>query len=218
MKRHMVLWAGIVGSVLLAAPAHAAFVAPDFRGDANSTYQEWSFFTASSGAAPDGGLSNGNGSPTLTSALGTAMPSGNIYAFGAIDSIDIFIPQAGLAGFDTKVVLQTRTQGSEIDYGSINIGGLAPILAEETLREALSGGFGGDLVEYKFEWLLTGNDSFTVEFDGLEHMSFDASALDTIPVEAVPEAGSLALLALPVVGGIAIRTSRRRRQKLENEG
>lgn len=203
-----VLAVGVFLCGLSGREALAAFVAPDFRGEADTTYQEWNFFTSTTDVAPDVGVDNPNGDPTITSSIGSAMLSGNIYAFGAIDSFSIYIPDYGIPGRYSHVVMQTRTQGGELNYGSINIGGLAPASATELSRVAL-GGFGGFDVTYKFVWELPDNpSSFTISFSGVEHTSFDAVVVDTA---AVPEAGSMVLASAALVGACGAWLARRRR-------
>jgi hypothetical protein len=199
-----------VAGLAVSFQAQAAFVTPAFRGEANTTYQQWNFFTTATDAEPDVGVSNPNGTPTLSSALGGILGSGNIYAFGAVDTITVDIPLADLAGYTTKVIVQTRTQGSEINYPTMNIGGISPTDSEELSRTPL-GGFGGDLVDYYYEFDLPTNGSFTLSFNGIEHMSFDAIVIDTLAVEAVPEAGSLVMASL-VAAGIGGVYLRRRKQ------
>lgn len=209
MTRSMFLTA--VTGLAVSLQAQAAFLVPDFRGEANTTYQQWNFFNASTGATPDVGVSNPNGTPTVSSALGGVMGSGNLYAFGAIDTITVDVPLADLPGYLTKVIVQTRTQGSEILYGGISIDGESPVDSEELSRTPLSGGFGGDLVDYYFEFLLPTNGSFTLSFNGDAHMSFDALVIDTLAVEAVPEAGSLVMASMVAAGfgGLYLRKRRK---------
>ncbi len=180
--------------VTIAAPASAAFVSPALwsHGDAHTTWQAWNVFTTTAGAnAPDAGLSNPNGAPTLTENSGGSFltGSGNLYSPAAVLDIDVVIPDEAAAGQVTTVILQTRTLGSEIDYSSINIGDIGYVDYAELLREAFPGP-GGEAVERWFKFHLPYSaSSFTIAFnaDG-SSMSLDRVTVDTITSTSyVPE-------------------------------
>jgi hypothetical protein len=207
--------ASLVGSLSLASTGHATFVLPTewSRGDSNSTYQEWDVFTNPPGPAgpfaPDIGVSNPNGAPTLSEVgfpdSGSLVTgSGNIYSFSAPTSFEITVPNFNLGvDFNTTVVLQTRVIGTQIDPATMLIEGIAPT-AVETLPDPAAGS-----VETLWRWEnLAGNDaSYVIEFGASgSSMSFGAASVDTFAA-AVPEPSTVAI-GLIGLGAIAILRKR----------
>jgi hypothetical protein len=205
-----------------AAPALADFVVPDgtnyawTRGvTANSTYAQWERFTTTAGPnTPDVGAFAGGTLPGSAPAWNTfdrnsfsfITGGGNIYSPSGIVAPQVDIPSFDLgAGYSTTILLQVRTQGTEIDPASVLIGGVAPVQSTELFRQAL-GGFGGFLVDTLYRFELPGNAAgYTAQFQALgSSMSLDRVAVDTFTV--IPAPGAAALLA---VGGLV--ASRRRR-------
>lgn len=207
----------------LAASAWAAFIVPDgmnfgwTRGaTAGSAYAQWDGFTSATGwnspsttataggsfaaDAPAWGLRDASGGSFVTG-------TGNLYnPFGPLQA-EIAVPQFGLgAGAVTTVILQIRTQGTEIDLSTVRIGEAAAVEVVELSRVAL-GGFGGYDVETLLRFELVGNPSgYAIRFDAQgPHMSLDAVAVDTF-TQVVPGPGALA--ACLALG--AVRSRRRR--------
>lgn len=193
---------------MTASALHADFVAPATwsRGQVSTTYQEWDRFTVPAGPnAPDVGVFNPNGTPSVADASGMSLVtgSGNIYSPTAALHIDVFVPDYATPGAVATVILQTRTIGTELDAATLNVGGLAPVDQGELLR-APFGGPGGFVVENWFKFHLpTSGPSFTVEFAALgSSMSLDRLAVDSITAgdylpepNPVPEPVSVLLLA-----------------------
>ncbi|GMU23112.1 MAG: hypothetical protein AMXMBFR13_31950 [Phycisphaerae bacterium] len=216
------LWTAGLG--LLTPPAEAAFVPPTLwaRGQANTTYQEWNVFSSVAGPnGPDVGSYNPNGTPNLRDTSGGALltGSGNIYSPAAVLNIAVEVPDYAGAGDVTTVILQTRTLGSEIDLGSVQVGGASASDVGELLREP-AGGPGGFAVETWFKFLLPYSAAgFTIQFnaDG-SSMSLDRVAVDTITAATyipepnpVPEPGALVLLIMGIAllnGSIGNRKQR----------
>lgn len=223
MRDITVLTVLVVPFALVAvAPAVADFTVPDglnypwTRGaTANSAYAEWDRFTSPTGpSAPDVGQFDtglGLGAPAWdvydTSGTSFITGGGNIYSFSAPTNIHAVIPGYDLGGSHaTTVLFQLRTQGTEVDPASVNIGGILPVETAELHRESL-GGFGGYLVDTLFRFELTGSAlSYGLRFDALESsMSTDRVAIDTFTtLVPAPGAGALA--------GLGLLTAARRRR------
>ena len=199
MQRIIPCFLAFLASAFIASTAgetRAALITPaDWsigwnRGDPNTTYQEWSWYTSPTGinnpnvanqnphwAAPgDSDVTDSSGASFVTG-------TGNIYSFTAITDIDVVIPNAGTAGLETTVVMQLRTSGREPKYGSMRIGGVTPTWIGELDRISLGGAapFGGDQVDGWALFHLPHADDFTIEFNSWNiSMSLDIVVVDTI--------------------------------------
>jgi hypothetical protein len=197
------------------------FVVPEFRGTANSEAGYWESFTVAFGAP--GNLADKAGATTgavLTQNGSTASfitGSGNIYDFS--EGIQAFQLTDATPFTLGTVVLQTRTLGSEVNYGSVTLtytdAGGVHSLAPESHLELDRGTTLGASVSSLFQWDLTGLtvNEYSIAFNGADpSVSFDAMTLDTWNQYAlvVPEPSTYALLGL---GGVMLgwRTLRRRR-------
>lgn len=170
------------------------FVTPDSygwqRGDEATSYFEWDDFTSSSGPnAPDvaampSPLPAGWADPTCTETTGGSFvtSTGNIYSFGGILEFEIVTPAEPIEGGTTTVLLQTKTQGREVDPATIECNGEAPVDTEELYRLFLGpdGIGGGSLVVtlWRFEVPATGTSVITFVADG-ESLSLDSIAVDS---------------------------------------
>lgn len=216
MSYRFVFLLALSAGVSLSASASATFVTPTgwTRGEENSTYQEWDVFTSPPGTpgpfAPDIGVNNAAGSPTLSEVgfpdSGSFVTgSGNIYSFSAPTSFEIAIPNFDMGvNFATTVVLQTRVIGTQIDPSTVLIDGVSPT-AVEVLADPAAGS-----VETLWRWdSLPGNSgAYTIAFGAAgSSMSFAAAAVDTFAV-AVPEPSTWALGAV-AVGALALVSRRR---------
>jgi uncharacterized protein (TIGR03382 family) len=222
-------------SLSFATASHAAFTTPDAhgwsRGSARSVYAEWDVFTSPFGGnTPDVGLHpsplpTGWVTPDVSDASGSSFVTsgGNIYSFSAPLEITAVVPNfnAGPA-WVTTILVQTRTQGSEINPNTVRIGSYKPVEVIELLRQP-NGGMGGVLVETLWKFEIRGNAaSYAVEFAGAaSSLSLDRIAIDTkygairptfqngttqLPAQPIPVPSSLA-----VVGAGAALVFRRRR-------
>lgn len=186
---------------LLGASAHADFVTPDAFGwqreSARSTYFEWDDFASALGDnSPDIGmfptpLPTGWIEPDVVETTGTAFvtSTGNIYSFSAPTEFEVAFPNHNLGrkSFDTTVLVQIRTQGSEVDTESLTIGEYAPVETTELDRISLGGSAGGYLVDTLFRFEVTGNvDAYLLEFKAIaSSMSLDKLAIDTFATSTV---------------------------------
>ena len=175
-----------------ASLAHAQFVEPDgygwSRGDADSAWFEWDVFTSPTGGnLPDVGqfpspLPGGWATPDVydTSGLAIITASGNFYSFVGPITLDVVIPNYGYQSGSTTLLLQIRTQGNELDYGSVNIWGEPPVEHVELLRQSL-GEFGW-LVDSLFRFELDGNENvYIASFAAADaHVAIDRIAVDTL--------------------------------------
>jgi len=228
----------LVAALAVAPQARAAFLVPDAagsgtaalldfsRGDANTTYQHWDVFTDPYSGdepdliadnLPDVADVNANGSALVEqTVLGAFITGGgNIYSFSVATAFEVTVPEndgSESATDFTRVVAQFRTLGTEMDYSSLDINGLAPVYTEELARTAL-GGFGGDQVDYLAVWDLASNPADVVlTFNAAgSSMSLDQLAIDTAnsstAFAAVPEPASLAM-GLAGLSWLALRRKR----------
>lgn len=195
------------------------FVAPDGssfpweRGiTADSAYAEWDQFTSPFGGnVPDVGVFAGTAlDPNaadwdVSDASGGAFITafGNIYAiFDALD-ITVLAPSFGLGpGFETMVVLQLRTQGTELDLTTVTLDGVAPDSTEQgniiDLGPPMVGG-GGRQVDHRFVWTVDGNASgYEFRFQAVEgSLSLDRVIVDQFAAQAGPAGCNEADLAAP---------------------
>jgi hypothetical protein len=203
----------------LASAAHADFVVPDgvnvpwIRGTtANSAYAQWESFTTVAGPnAPDVGHSAVGSLPNLSafnvSASGTGasvLGSGNIYSGGSAMSVTITVPSFVVDPSNpTILLLQTRTQGTEINPATVLINGVAPTQVTELSRVSL--GPQGAMVDTAWRWdLPTSASTFTVTFAGASptFLSLDRVAVD---VFTVPTPGAGAVLAFGALAAVRRR-------------
>ncbi|MGE3773337.1 MAG: VPLPA-CTERM sorting domain-containing protein [Gammaproteobacteria bacterium] len=209
--------------VVAAGQAQAAFENPATaswggwtRGDAGTIYHEWAVF---SDEGPAGGVivdttpevgSIGPAPHSHTENSGNAFLTGggNIYSFSAATDFTVDIGGTAAAGQPTRVALQIRTLGTELDYDTVTLNGAAWDSKVELGRVAL-GGMGGADVETLFLWTLTDSlASYVFDFNSSESsMSLDALSVDVAPV---PLPGALVLMLSGISGFAAV--ARRRAQ------
>lgn len=226
-------WKMMSGLLLtgLCGSAQGAFVSPQSftRGVGGNTYQHWDVFNALPYATPDVGNVNPSGQAVLTNTFGGAIVtgSGNLYAPGGAAVFSVTIPEADVPvpSHHVTAIVQIKTQGTELNYDSVLLNGLAPVDTAELSRVVL-GGFGGEAVE---SWFLFSvpysafgdldglTDVLTLTFSATgPHMSLDQVSIDTAispfgffaEPNPVPEPGSLAMLA--GLGFVGLARRRRR--------
>ncbi|HAC91780.1 MAG TPA: hypothetical protein DCF63_14305 [Planctomycetaceae bacterium] len=185
MRCLTILSSACLACSVLSLNLNAAFVVPEFRGLAETTYQEWNVFTSANGLnLPDVANVNPNGTASVQELTGGAFltSGGNIYSFAVATSFDVLVPDYGLGTqATTRVVLQLRTQGSTVDLASVTFNG-QPFDSAELLYEEPLGGFGGTLRDWRFEWsAVSGNVGMnTIQFDAEDSsMSLDRVSVDT---------------------------------------
>jgi hypothetical protein len=162
------------------------FIVPLFRGVANSEAGFWEVFSVPVGTP--GNLPDQSG--TITSAVLTQSEtnafltgSGNLYNATGISAFSVTDAASFTLG---TVVLQTRTIGSELAYGSMSlvysnetgVHAVAPMFRYE-LNRAVSQGYS---VSSIWQWNLTGFgvSNYTIAFTaGGPSLSFDSMTLDT---------------------------------------
>lgn len=207
-NRQLLLILALLGGGLANAATNG-FVAPTFRGSANSEAGYWEVFSVAAGAPgnlPDGSGSTSDAVLTQNSPNGFLTGSGNIYNF--TDASTFTLADAVPFTLGT-VVLQTRTVGSELDYNSVQLtytdgGGLhsvAPLFRLELDRSVSNGANVSSLWQWDLSGL--GVSSYTIAFAAAESsMSFDALTLDTwnqfsvVPEPSVAALGGIAGLLL----------------------
>jgi hypothetical protein len=197
---------------------------PDVLSEASlayTTYQAWDVFTqvgagkANSpnvpGVVPDpprveGPATNPNGTAAVFELTGAGFVTGggNIYSPGAPVSMKTDVPNYNLgSGYQTHVVLQIRTQGTNIDTAALAVNGvLASTLGDYSYQPILTVAMGaqGSLIDHKFEFTIPGNNALdSITWNSIESSSsHDKVSIDT-RATAVPEPSSV-LLSLAGLG------------------
>jgi|GEM_PF-424045 len=186
-NRNSFILSGFVAAAFSLAPAGLwaatnGFVVPAFRGAADSQSGYWENFTVPAGApgnTPDQPGATTSAVLTQTSPNGLLTSGGNIYNFTDASAFILSNTTPFLCG---TVVLQTRTAGTEIDYGSAVLNysdangahSIAPLFRYELDRS--SG------VSSLWQWDLTGLEvsSYQISFQaGGSSLSLDSLTLDT---------------------------------------
>lgn len=176
-------------AILAGGSSAQGFVTPEgfgwSRGAADSSYYEWDDFASATQAnAPDvGAFPGGGASVTETTGLAFVTSTGNIYSFTTLLEFEVVAPAQALAGGTTTVLLQTRTQGREVDHDTLLCNGFVAAEYVELYRLNLGPQdvFGGDLVDglWRFEVPATGTVTITFSATDLS-MSLDRVAVDTL--------------------------------------
>lgn len=224
MIPHRLGFAAVLAGVGFAAPLHAAFEAPDFRGDTGATYQEWDLFTGTTDLTPDVADQNSSGTASLSELGGNGAfttSGGNIYSFRAPTAFEVTLPEADVPAppHNVTAVVQMKTLGTELDYSSIKLNGLSPVDAATLFDGGAGGSFGGADVETWYEFNVPyaafgdgtpGVEELLLSFEASgSSMSLDRLSIDTItqPVgftdatnpapgtNPIPEPGTLVLFA-----------------------
>ena len=182
------------------------------RGDAGTLYAEWDNFTGGTAGVPFSSVygSSGTSAATFTWNPGTfAASTGNLYSFSAAEIFDIDItPAAALAG-PVSVALQLETWGTELDYTSLLLNGVAPSSGSITYSDPdYSSSMGPvELNQYVAVWTLpSAPASFHFDLQSSEpHLSFAQAAVDI--AAPIPEPGEWAMLlaGLSLIGAIVRR-------------
>jgi hypothetical protein len=193
-----------------------------------ATYQAWDVFTAVGagnanlpnppGAIPDPprvdlSPANPNGTAAVFETTGAALVTGggNIYSPFARVAMRAEVPNYALgAEYLTHVLLQIRTQGTDLDLASLAVNGVpASTLADYSHQAVYTASLGaaGSLVDHKFEFTLAGNGALdAITWTTLESSSSqDKVSIDTLAVR-VPEPSSV--LMLMVGAGLLCRWRR----------
>lgn len=188
------------------------------EGASGSTYSGWKVFAddVPGGLINDNTPEFGSGGASLTETTGTAFVTGggNIYSFAAATAFTVNVPTVNLgpSPFDTRIVAQFRTLGTELDYANIKVNGATASIIYKSDPIAL-GGFGGNQYDYLAAWDLTSvTGPLTLTFNAAgSSMSLDELHVDTFSsVAAVPEPSSMLLMAA-AVGGAGYRKWRKRK-------
>ncbi len=183
-------------AVVLAAggSATADFIGPDAygwsRGDADSTYFEWDYFTNASGGNecdigqfPDP-LPDGWPDPDVVEITGNgfATGAGNIYSPFGPQVFEISVPNYGYGQGETTLLLQIRGLGTELDYDGVTLDGVLPDEVVELYRENTDMGW---IVDVLFAFTVSGNaDQYVFTAPTVEaHFSLDRVAVDTITLD-----------------------------------
>lgn len=190
----------LLTALVLGAPAGAqGFITPTQfgwdRGDPGSTYYAWEDFgSATAPNPPDEAATPASVdgvSASLIETTGTAFrtSTGNIYSITTVVEFEVTVPAEVASGDTTTVLLQTRTQGREIDPASVLAGGLPPVEVVELFRFQLGPDdiFGGFLIDtaYRFE-VPSGNPIVVVFAASDTSMSLDRVSVDTLTTASCP--------------------------------
>lgn len=197
------VWVGLTAASLWTTGTAGTngFYVPTFRGQPGTTSSLWETFTVPTGAPGNRPNAGTDLSPVLSQwAQGALITgTGNIYNMTEAGVFTISYSSTAPLGI---VVLQMRTFGTELDYNSVRLsydGGVLLTTRTETDRVQVGqpGTPGsGVYVSSAWQWDLSGRNvgQYSISFNAAEHsLSFDSALLD---VQAVPEPGTLALLAI----------------------
>lgn len=232
-------------SCLVSGSARAAIYAPGdsipnvqgdvftwSRGDAGGSYTGWvGFEGADLSEFPADLTPNASGqygaesSLQVNSRTSIVASTDALYSFAEPQDFTA-IARSGTSGGDfTRIVAQFRTNGTELNYGSILLssdvgtdGNVAPTFMMETGRDP--GSQGSEIVETLALWDLdSSQDAFRLDFNALgPHLSFEQFHLDTFTqssafasVTAVPEPASWLAIGMFGAAGLGVHRARRRR-------
>ncbi len=158
------------------------------RGDPNTTHYEWDDFTSATGDnAPDIAAVPADVAgvlPNLLESTGGAFvtSTGNIYSINSVIEFEITVPAIVQPGGTTDVVLQTRTQGREIDETTILASGQPPVETIELYRFQLGPDdiFGGFLVDVVHRFEVDNANPVVITFAAADtSLSLDRVSVDT---------------------------------------
>ncbi len=137
-KRFASLMAGVAGFALSGAAGSAwaadggDFVAPTWRGDANTVHAQWDVFAGSNPYNPD--VAGGSTGSTLGAAGGVALTTTggfNLYDPSGVPTFTVTVPGSALTGLNSlgglEVVLQVQTEGTALDITSPTANGLGGV-------------------------------------------------------------------------------------------
>jgi hypothetical protein len=184
------------------------------RGDTGTAYAEWDNFVGGMPGTPYSSVydSSGVSSATFTWNAGTfGATSGNLYSFTGSQIYDIDVAPAIAFNGPLTVALQFETWGTAMDYGSIQLNGIAPTSAGVIYTDPnFSSSMGPvELNHYLAVWSLNAAPTgFHIDMQSIgPHQSFTQVALDI--AAPVPEPGEWAMLlaGLGLMGTIVRRRS-----------
>lgn len=239
MRKNWFGLTAVAAVTVVSVGADAAFVTPTSwdRGIGGTTYQAWDVFSDDDGdgannindSTPDVANVNGNGTATLSESGGNGAfltGGGNIYSFGGVTDFTVTIPEADVPvpPHDVTAIVQIATLGTEVDYASVLLNGIAAVDTAELSRGGSGSPFGGSTVE---GWFLFNvpyanfgdgdglSDDLTLTFNASgSSMSLDRLSIDTAirpfgffaEANPIPEPASLMLVA---AGGLLVASRRR---------
>nr|WP_281721252.1 hypothetical protein [Nitrosomonas nitrosa] len=192
MKKLLVAY--ILAFLLLASFPHSVlggtngFIVPPFRASPESHFAKWEVFTKAVGAPgnlPE--MSVGAGQAVITQVETNAILTGSGNIYNMVGASEFLVENATPFDMGT-VVLQTRTIGSELDYGSVlltltNDSGVhvLPPLRRVELDRGSQPGLGANVASL-WQWDLSGKraTSYSIAFRAAgKSLSFDSLTLDT---------------------------------------
>lgn len=185
-------WIALAVFVLASPVLGQGFVTPTQfgwdRGDPGTTYYAWEDFVSATGANPPDiaaiPLSVGGVSASLIETTGTAFrtSTGNIYSITTVVEFEVTVPAEAGSGETTTVLLQTRTQGREVDPASVLADGLPPVEVVELFRFQLGPDdiFGGFLIDTAYRFEVPSGNPVVIGFAASDtSMSLDRVSVDT---------------------------------------
>lgn len=189
-RTHVFLMLGL--GLVASAAGGQGFVPPaQFgwdRGDADTTYYEWDDFASASGEnAPDIAAEPADVAgitPAVRETTGSAFvtSTGNIYSLNSVVEFEVRVPVIVQPGGTTDVVIQTRTQGREIDEATILANGQPPVETVELFRFQLGPDdiFGGFLVDVVHRFEVDSANPVVITFAASDtSLSLDKVSVDT---------------------------------------
>ena len=227
MKKITLILAAVL--IILSIMATAVFAnsanPPSWRGDAGSTFQEWTFTNDynDTNIAPDSGYINSYGIPSLSIVLGGEFAEGyiegdfmppetGVWDLGINGTMNISIPNSSNTSADSYKLIKVQVtyfDSSPLYAPSVFINHNALLLDSGTTWVSNEQGFPGDWMSYWSEWQITPNptnEEITI-MSSTSGSLIDQVVVDTkcVGTTVVPEPSSILALIAGIPGLLLLK-------------